>query len=140
MSKGSKRTEEEALLFVAPILPLLQRGMSEQQACDYSKIPESTLNLYKRKFPKVWSEIKQAKMQLIAISSNTIANAASEDPKIALEVLKRRSRENWGDNIDLSTGGQPFNVIIDKAYDREPEFRIDNNDSAETSDLAESSS
>lgn len=106
MSKGTERTEEEALLFIKPLLPLLQRGMSELEACQYAKIPESTLNLYKNKFLSVWSEVRHAKMTIIAVASDTVANAAKNDPKIALEVLKRRSKKNWGDSIDMTSDGQ----------------------------------
>lgn len=97
--KGIERTEEEALTFIKPLIPLLESGLSEQQACIYSKIPESTLNHYKDKFESVWSEIQRAKMTLIAKASETI-HKNIDDPKIAIEVLKRRSKEMWVDGIE----------------------------------------
>jgi hypothetical protein len=111
MSKGTSRTETEALDFIKPLIPLLQRGMSEKQACDYAKIPESTLNHYKGKFTSVWSEVKTAKMHLIAKASDTVAKNI-DDPKIALEVLKRRSKETWGDNVDLTSNGETIKGAI----------------------------
>lgn len=111
MAQGTARTEEEALNYIRPIIPLLQRGMSEVQACDYAKISIDTLNHYKRKWESVYIEIRTAKMHLIATASDTVIKNIN-DPKIALEVLKRRSRETWGDNIDLTTSGDKLNIAL----------------------------
>lgn len=113
MAQGKPRNEQEALTYIKPILPLLQRGMSERQSCEYAKISEATLNVYKRKYESVYSTIKEAKMALIAVASDTVAKAAQEDPKIALEVLKRRSKDTWGDNIDVTSGGEPVKAMVE---------------------------
>lgn len=112
MAKGEPRTEQEALLFIEPLLPLLQRGMSEKQACEYAQIPESTLNHYKKKYLTVWSKVKQAKMVLIASASDTVAKAVKDDPNIALKVLEKRSRKQWGNNIDVTSDGDKINVAL----------------------------
>lgn len=111
MAQGTARTEEEALNYIRPIIPLLQRGMSEVQACDYAKISIDTLNHYKRKWESVYIEIRTAKMHLIATASDTIAKNI-DDPKIALEVLKRRSKATWGDNIDLTTQNEKLSISL----------------------------
>mgnify|MGYP000906833387 CR=1 FL=1 len=111
MAQGTARTEEEALNYIRPIIPLLQRGMSEVQACDYAKISIDTLNHYKRKWESVYIEIRTAKMHLIATASDTIIKNIN-DPKIALEVLKRRSKATWGDNIDLTTQNEKLSISL----------------------------
>lgn len=112
MAKGENRTEEEALLFIEPLLPLLQRGMSERQACEYAQIPESSLNLYKKKYLTVWSKIKRAKMVLIAQASDTVSKAVKEDANLALKVLEKRSRKQWGNNLDVTSDGEKINVAL----------------------------
>lgn len=112
MPKGIDRTEEEALVFVEPLIPLLQRGMSERQACEYAQIPESSLNHYKKKYEKVWSKLKQAKMVLIARASDTVAKAIDEDPNLALKVLEKRSKDTWGNNIDITSDNKALNIAL----------------------------
>lgn len=105
MAQGSGRSEEEALEFIRPIIPLLEQGMSMQQSCDYAGIDRSTVVRYKQKFERVATEIKTAQMKLIARATETVNKFAGKDPKIALEALKRRSRKEWGDNVDHTTKG-----------------------------------
>lgn len=111
MPQGVTRTEQEALKYIQPIIPLLQRGMSEVQACDYAKISIDTVNHYKRRWESVYLEIKTAKMQLIALASDTVSRNV-EDPKVALEILKRRSKREWGDKLDVTSDDKPINVAM----------------------------
>ena len=50
-------------------------------------------------------------MHLIATASDTIIKNIN-DPKIALEVLKRRSKATWGDNIDLTTQNEKLSISL----------------------------
>lgn len=120
MAKGVERTEQQALEYIKPILPLLQRGMSEVQACDYAKISIDTVNHYKRKFEQVYLEVRTAKMQLIAKASDTISKNL-DDPKIALEVLKRRSKDTWGDNIDVTSDREKITGFDIRVIKDDPE-------------------
>lgn len=112
MPQGVERTEEQALAYIKPILPLLQRGMSTSQSCDYAKISIDTVNHYQRRWESVYLNIREAKMVLIATASDTVAKHAKDDPKIALEILKRRSKSEWGDNIDFTTGGEQLKTAL----------------------------
>lgn len=111
MAQGLERTEEQALEFVQQIIPLLEVGMSIRQSCHYAAIDQKTVGRYSDKFESVAIKIKTAKMKLIANASNTVATHAKSDPKIALEALKRRSKETWGDNVDVTSDGQAINLI-----------------------------
>lgn len=119
MPRGVERTEEQALSYIQPIIPLLQRGMSEIQSCDYAKISIDTVNHYKRKYESVYLEIRTAKMMLIAKASDTIAKNV-DDPKVAMEILKRRSKGEWGDNIDITSGGDMLKTALVEFIDGEP--------------------
>lgn len=119
MAQGTPRTEEEALNYIKPIIPLLQRGMSEVQACDYAKVSIDTVNHYKRKWESIYIEIRTAKMHLIAQASDTIAKNL-DDPKIALEVLKRRSKKTWGDNIDVTSDSEKITGLDIRLIGDEP--------------------
>ena len=52
--------------------------------------------------------------------TSTIAQAAAKgDWKAAMEFLKRRDRDNWGDNVDVTSGGNAitFRVVRDDGKD-----------------------
>lgn len=38
--------------------------------------------------------------------------AVDGDWRAALEYLKRRDREHWGDSVDVSSGGQPVQFVV----------------------------
>lgn len=114
MAKGKKRTEEEALAFIRPIIPLLEQGMSMLEACDYAALARPTVLGYINKFESVDTEIKTAKMKLIATSSSTLSKAVKDDPKMALEVLRRRSKDRWSDKTEVNqnnTGNITIEVV-----------------------------
>ena len=104
------RTKLEAYDYISPILPLMQRGLTMKQACQYTGIPETTVRKYMRDYEIVKKAIDTALMMLIATASDTVAKAAKKDPNIALKVLEKRSRETYGDRIDITTNGESLNV------------------------------
>lgn len=106
------RTEEQALLYIEPLIPLLETGLSLQHSCNMAKINEKSVYNYMDKFPSVYSRIRTAKSTVIANSADTIGRAAKKDPKYALEVLKRKDRQEWGDNVDVTSKGEKVVPIL----------------------------
>jgi hypothetical protein len=50
---------------------------------------------------------------------SVIAKAANEgDWRAALEYLKRRDRETWGDNMDVTSGGKDISALLREGRDR----------------------
>lgn len=56
----------------------------------------------------------EGKMRHLANLNNA---AAKGEWKVSLEWLKRLDRENWGDNVDVTSGGEKLTVTIIKATD-----------------------
>jgi hypothetical protein len=57
--------------------------------------------------------VEQAKHDAILQYVGVINKAAKQgDWRAALEYLRRRDREHWGDNVDLTTGGNPLTVVF----------------------------
>lgn len=54
------------------------------------------------------------------------------------QAMKWLAENGFGKQLDLTSGGEPINVIIDGAYATKPNFRTEN--SAETDELAENGS
>lgn len=55
------------------------------------------------------------------------------------QAMKFLAENGFGKNIDITSGGDALNIIIDSSYGKQPKFRTDNNTSA-TDDVAEDSS
>lgn len=57
--------------------------------------------------------VNQAEGEARLRYTSVIARAANDgDWRAALEYLKRRDRANWGDGVDVTSGGQPIVVRI----------------------------
>lgn len=97
MAQGVKRTQNQALAYIKPMLPFLKNGLSLTTACSLAGVERKTVSRYSDEYEEVDSEIRAAKAELLAIAASTVAKAAKTDPKMALEVLKRRDSLNWGD-------------------------------------------
>lgn len=106
------RTELEAFDFVKPILPLIQRGMSIKQACKYANKCDDSVKKYIEKYKSVQEAVNTAEMMLLAVSLDTVSKAAKKDPNVALKVLEKRDRDNWGTNIDVTTNGENLSVAL----------------------------
>lgn len=120
MAQGNKRTEQEAIEFIQPLLPLLESGMSMLQATQYAGLNRPIVLKYIDNWESVNTIINTAKMKLIANSSNTLSSAAKNDPKMALEVLKRRSKDRWSEKqeIDQHNTGSITIEIVNYADDK----------------------
>lgn len=121
MPRGKLRDADEALDFIRPMIPYLQRGIGITEACSLAKIEFATVNRYRNKYPKVDNEIKYHQNTIIAIATDTISTAITThkeligketvvtqlgDAKLAVDVLKKLYRSQWGDNIDITSGGE----------------------------------
>lgn len=51
---------------------------------------------------------------MLAECAKTVYYARLEDPRMALEILKRREPEEWADSktVDLTSGGQPLKITL----------------------------
>lgn len=112
--KGKQRNEEEALEFIQPIIPLLETGLSLSQACEYAGISRKIVTSYIDRWESVGTIVTTAKMKLLASSLNTLSEHAKNDPKIALEVAKRRDKKRWSDRQEIdqhNTGDLTIKVV-----------------------------
>ena len=75
---------------------------------------EATSGIYYEFFHAVRRSEAQARLNYLS----TIATAAAKgDWKAAEAYLKRRDRANWGDAVDVTTGGEALTIKIIKASD-----------------------
>ena len=94
-------------------------GCTDEEAIGYAEISRMQLNYYEKLNPE-WKERKQRlKDTPILKAKQTIVNKLDESYGNAIDYLKRRKRDEFGDNMDVTTGGKPLrsNTIIFKRMD-----------------------
>lgn len=112
MAKGKERTEEEALVYIEPLIPLLETGLSLFHSVNVCELSLNSVKAYRDKWDSVRSKLLSAKSKSIAGASKTLAKAAQEDWKPAVELLKRRDAKNWGDKQDITSDGKALPTPI----------------------------
>lgn len=121
MARPTKYNEEKA----AQIATLLRNGCTRKDAIGSVNISYPTFLTWLDRNLSFFNLVESAESYCAVKMTTRIVKAADDDPKYALEWLKRRRRDEWGDNLSLSrlsdedvialaTGGVPG---TDKAGD-----------------------
>ena len=108
------------------IIKALQIGATYKHAAEAAGVDYDTYNEWIKagkaaksgRFYEFSEAVRKSEAQARLNYLSTIAQAAAKgDWKAAEAFLKRRDRANWGDGIDLTSGGKPigWKEIIDKA-------------------------
>ena len=122
MARPSKFTPE----VTETIIKALQIGATYKDAAEAAGVDYDTYNEWIKagkaaksgKFFEFSELVKRTEAQARLNYLSTIAQAAAKgDWKAAEAFLKRRDRANWGDVVDVTSGGKPigWKEIIDKA-------------------------
>ena len=103
------------------ILRYLSIGATYKDAAEGSGISYETLLNWLTKgreatsgnYYEFFQSVRKAEAQARLNYLTTIAQAASKgDWKAAEAYLKRRDRANWGDNVDVTSGGDKITKIV----------------------------
>ena len=117
MPRPSKLTPETQTVIVDAIL----HGCTYKDAAEAAGIEYNTFNEWMKKGEEAKSgayrefneAVKVANAQCAVNFTRIIQTAAAKgDAKYALEWLKRRRRAEWGDNVDVTTGGEMVKAYI----------------------------
>jgi transposase-like protein len=122
MARPSKFTPE----VTETIIKALQIGATYKDAAEAAGVDYDTYNEWIKagkaaksgKFFEFSELVKRTEAQARLNYLSTIAQAAAKgDWKAAEAYLKRRDRANWGDAVDVTTGGEALTIKIIKASD-----------------------
>ena len=116
MARPSKFTPE----VTETIIKALQIGATYKDAAEAAGVDYMTFRTWiergqagKKPFNEFSEAVRKAEAQARLNYLTTIAQAASKgDWKAAEAYLKRRDRANWGDNVDVTSGGNALTVQI----------------------------
>ena len=122
MARPSKFTPEVTEI----IIKALQIGATYKDAAEAAGVDYDTYNNWIQegktaksgKFFEFFGAVRKSEAQARLNYLSTIAQAAAKgDWKAAEAFLKRRDRANWGDVVDVTSGGQALTIKIIKASD-----------------------
>ena len=122
MARPSKLTPDTHAVIVESIL----HGATYKDAAEAAGVNYDTFNEWMRagadgkagKFSEFFGAIRTAEAQCRLNMTRVIQSAAAKgDWKAAEAYLRRRDRANWGDNVDVTSGGEAITLKIVKASD-----------------------
>ena len=118
MARPTKLTPEAHKAIIDAIL----HGATYKDAAEAAGIWYETFNEWMRrgehekagKFYQFNHDVRQAEAQCRLNMTRVIQSAAAKgDWKAAEAYLKRRDRQNWGDNVDVTTGGDKLKILVE---------------------------
>lgn len=94
----------------------IRHGATRKAAGWACGINQGTFCEWLHKYPEFLQAITRAEGDLLAEMSNRVraeATKADGDWKAALEILKRREREEWTERTEVTgAGGEPIEVVV----------------------------
>jgi transposase len=123
MARPTKFTPE----VTETILKAIQIGATYKDAAEAAGVSFDTFNEWmkagregSKKFSEFFELIRKAEAQARLNYLSTIAQAAAKgDWKAAEAYLKRRDRANWGDNVDVTTGGEKITIEVEYVQNKD---------------------
>ncbi len=106
----------------AAIVEMILHGSTKKDAAEAAGVHYDTFNNWmlsgqaakKGIYFEFFEAIRRAEAQCSVNYDRVIQTAAAKgDWKAALEWKRRRRREDWGDNVDVTTGGEKVKVIFE---------------------------
>jgi len=91
-----------------------------EEACSFAEISRPTLNEYLKRNPDFANKIADLRQRPFLKARNTIVKSLDQ-PGFAMEYMKRKKRGEFGDGIDLTSGGDKVAlgvVMLPKRDDR----------------------
>lgn len=111
MAQGVERSEEEVHEFLDGVYESVRIGMSINQGLDLYGIEWHTLLRYKKKFPAVDRKLKQAEADYLRKLHESVERHSEKDGALAIKALSKRDKTRWGDAVDVTSGGNPIQLI-----------------------------
>ena len=118
MARPTKLTPDTS----AAIIKALSIGATYKDAAEAAGVHYDTFNEWMKlgetqnrgKFSEFSELVKRTEAQTRNNFVSVIAKASKNgDWRAALEYLKRRDRATWGDNVDVTSGGDTLKVIVE---------------------------
>lgn len=87
-------------------------GCSDVEACLWAGIATKTMYLYQEKHPEFLQRKQELKETPILLARQSVIKGVKRDPKIALDFLSRKKKDEFGTNVDVTTNGQSMTQLV----------------------------
>jgi len=108
MARPTKYNDAKA----AQITTLLRGGCTRKDAAGSVGISSDTLVRWSRSNADFAALVESAEAYAAVKMTTIVTAAAATEWRAALEWLKRRRREEWGDSADITSGGETIKAYI----------------------------
>lgn len=87
-------------------------GCPDKEACLYAGISPQTLYNYQTEHPEFVERKEQLKDTIIMLARKTVMEKIEDSYNNSMDYLKRKRRDEFGDNVDLTSGGDKINFTL----------------------------
>lgn len=90
---------------------------SVEEMCYYADISRDSFYRYLKKHPEFRDKLDKLRQKPVLKARQTVMKRLEESYSNAMDYLKRKRKEEFGDSTDLTSGGKPINLTFDSAFD-----------------------
>lgn len=80
-----------------------------EEACSYAEISRDAFYDYLKKYPKFSDRIAELRLKPILKARQTVVKSLG-DTNSAYKYLSKKARKEFGDNLDITSGGEKIQV------------------------------
>lgn len=92
-----------------------------EEACSYADISRETFYNYLQKTPKFSDRIADLRLRPVLAARQRVVKGVTENYGNAMDYLKRKKKLEFGDNMDLTSGGATIQPLLVKIIGNESE-------------------
>ena len=119
--KFTKKTDEAVKL----IEEASAMDCSIKEICLYANISKQTYYNWIEKDKKLKDRIDELRATPFLLARTTVITGIKENYSNAMDYLKRKKKLEFGDNVDMTTGGKPINILLDDPFKITSKTKVD---------------
>lgn len=110
--KGAGRPSKMSETTLQKLKDAFSMDCTIAEACYYAEISEATYYNWSSANPKLHDEMQRHRNNPILSSRQTIMKAIESDPVFAWKYLEKKRKSEFGQQIDITSGGEKISPII----------------------------
>lgn len=119
MAKETRSVGRPTIMTVETVTKLEQAfaiDCTVEEACSYAEISRNTFYEYLKKEPSFQDRIDDLRQRPILKARQTVVKSL-DNPVHAFNYLSKKKKDEFGNNLDLTTGGDKLSPMIVKFID-----------------------
>ena len=108
MAKGQKKQKLTSET-IAKLEHAFSIDATVEEACFYADINRDTYYNWTKEFPELYDKFTRLRNRPVLLARQTVVSKIGESYFNAMDFLKRKKKLEFGDNMDMTTGGEKIN-------------------------------